>query len=160
MPFLPSPAASFRSSSFLGAVACVSAVFLAACSGDKPATPAAPPPQALPVTVVEMQAKNLPTVIELMAQTVAAWSGYQGHQRQEEPQIGLLLGARKYQCHLARLPAGSLLTIDCEQLLQDGALASFQCYLRCDGELVAEARLSTIQPDAEQLETLLGSTHV
>ena len=98
--------------------------------------------------------------IELMAQTVAAWSGYQGHLRQEEPQIGLLLGARKYQCHLARLPAGSLLTIDCEQLLQDGALASFQCYLRCDGELVAEARLSTIQPDAEQLETLLGSTHV
>ena len=98
--------------------------------------------------------------IELMAQTVAAWSGYQGHQRQEEPQIGLLLGARKYQCHLARLPAGSLLTIDCEQLLQDGALASFQCYLRCDGELVAEARLSTIQPDVEQLETLLGSTHV
>ena len=95
--------------------------------------------------------------IELMAQTVAAWSGYQGHQRQEEPQIGLLLGARKYQCHLARLPAGSLLTIDCEQLLQDGALASLQCYLRCDGELVAEARLSTIQPDAEQLETLLGS---
>ena len=95
--------------------------------------------------------------IELMAQTVAAWSGYQGHQRQEEPQIGLLLGARKYQCHLARLPAGSLLTIDCEQLLQDGALASFQCYLRCEGELVAEARLSTIQPDAEQLETLLGS---
>ena len=95
--------------------------------------------------------------IELMAQTVAAWSGYQGHQRQEEPQIGLLLGARKYQCHLARLPAGSLLTIDCEQLLQDGALASFQCYLRCDGELVAEARHSTIQPDAEQLETLLGS---
>ena len=95
--------------------------------------------------------------IELMAQTVAAWSGYQGHLRQEEPQIGRLLGARKYQCHLARLPAGSLLTIDCEQLLQDGALASFQCYLRCDGELVAEARLSTIQPDAEQLETLLGS---
>ena len=95
--------------------------------------------------------------IELMAQTVAAWSGYQGHLRQEEPQIGLLLGARKYQCHLARLPAGSLLTIDCEQLLQDGALASFQCYLRCDGELVAEDRLSTIQPDAEQLETLLGS---
>ena len=95
--------------------------------------------------------------IELMAQTVAAWSGYQGHQRQEEPQIGLLLGARKYQCHLARLPAGSLLTIDCEQLLQDGALASFQCYLRSEGELVAEARLSTIQPDAEQLETLLGS---
>ena len=98
--------------------------------------------------------------IELMAQTVAAWSGYQGHQRQEEPQIGLLLGARKYQCHLARLPAGSLLTIDCEQLLQDGALASFQCYLRCEGELVAEARLSTIQPDAEQLETLLGSRQV
>ena len=98
--------------------------------------------------------------IELMAQTVAAWSGYQGHLCQEGTQIGLLLGARNYQCHLARLPAGSLLTIDCEQLLQDGALASFQCYLRCDGELVAEARLSTIQPDAEQLETLLGSTHV
>ena len=94
--------------------------------------------------------------IELMAQTVAAWSGYQGFLRQEGPQIGLLLGARNYQCHRARLPAGSLLTIDCEQLLQDGALASLQCDLRCEGELVAEARLSTIQPDAEQLKTLLG----
>ena len=72
MPFLPSPAVSFRSPSFLGAVACVSAMFLAACSGEKPATPAAPPPQALPVTVIEMQAKNLPTVIELMAQTEGA----------------------------------------------------------------------------------------
>lgn len=98
--------------------------------------------------------------IELMAQTVAAWSGYQGHLRQERPQIGLLLGARNYQCQRARLPASSLLSIECEQLLQDGALASFQCHLRCDGERVAEARLSTIQPDAEQLETLLGSgTH-
>lgn len=92
---------------------------------------------------------------ELMAQTVAAWSGYQGFLRHESPQIGLLLGARNYQCQRARLPAGDLLSLDCEQLLQDGALASFQCHLRCEGELVAEARLSTIQPDAEQLETLL-----
>ena len=98
--------------------------------------------------------------IELMAQTVAAWSGYQGFLRHESPQIGLLLGARNYQCQRARLPAGSLLSLDCEQLLQDGALASFQCHLRCEGELVAEARLSTIQPDAEQLETLLGSRQV
>lgn len=94
--------------------------------------------------------------IELMAQTVAAWSGYQGFLRQEKPEIGLLLGARSYQCQQARLPAASLLTIDCELLLQDGGLASFQCELRCEGELVAEARLSTMQPTVEQLDTLLG----
>jgi predicted hotdog family 3-hydroxylacyl-ACP dehydratase len=95
--------------------------------------------------------------IELMAQTVAAWSGYQGFLRQEPPQVGLLLGARKYESHCASLPAGSVLTITVEQLLQDGALASFQCDLHCEDQRVASARLSTIQPDAAQLQTLFGS---
>lgn len=96
--------------------------------------------------------------IELMAQSVAAWSGYQGWLRGEPPQIGLLLGARKYDALQPRLPAGALLTIEVSQLLQDGGLSSFNCLIYCAGERVAEARLSTLEPTEQQLTTLLGSS--
>lgn len=52
----------------LGAIAVAA---LSACSGQKAATPPSAP-QALPVTVVEMQPTNLPRVVELMAQTEGA----------------------------------------------------------------------------------------
>ena len=76
--------------------------------------------------------------IELMAQSIAAWSGYQGWLRGEPPQIGLLLGARKYEALLPRLPAEALLTIEVSQLLRDGGLSSFNCLIYCAGERVAE----------------------
>lgn len=54
---------------------CVLAVFtalsLSACSGGSAPAPAVPPP-ALPVTVLEMKPVNLPTTIEVMAQTEGA----------------------------------------------------------------------------------------
>jgi membrane fusion protein (multidrug efflux system) len=68
MPFVHLPRSSCRP---LAALLLVPALLaLAACSGGSAPPPAAMP--ALPVTVLEMQPRNLPTVIELMAQTEGA----------------------------------------------------------------------------------------
>jgi membrane fusion protein (multidrug efflux system) len=58
-------------SRFLAASLSVLVLALAACSGSG-APPQAAAPQALPVTVLEMEARDLPSVIELMAQTEGA----------------------------------------------------------------------------------------
>lgn len=94
--------------------------------------------------------------IELMAQTVAAWAGYRGWQQQQPPRIGLLLGCRQYVSHQPLLKAGTLLRIEVEQLMQDGGLSSFECRLFAEQQLVAEARLSTLQPEPDALSQLLG----
>jgi len=58
---------------FVFSVASLAAMFLvSACSRETAAPQATTPPPPVPVTVVEVQPKNLPTTIELMAQTEGA----------------------------------------------------------------------------------------
>ena len=101
---------------------------------------------------------NLPAWvgIELMAQTIAAWAGYQGWLRGEKPRLGMLLGSRNYSATCPDFAFGSELEIEVEQLMTDAGLSSFQCMIRCGGPVVAEARLSTLQPSAAQLQQLSG----
>ena len=94
--------------------------------------------------------------IELMAQTIAAWAGYQGWLRGEKPRLGMLLGSRNYSATCPDFAFGSKLEIEVEQLMTDAGLSSFQCMIRCGGPVVAEARLSTLQPSAAQLQQLSG----
>lgn len=94
--------------------------------------------------------------VELMAQSIAAWAGYQSWQRQQPPRIGLLLGCRHYLSHQPWLTVAAGLRIEVERLMQDGGLSSFECRLYQGDELVAEARLSTLEPTAQQMEQLLG----
>ena len=94
--------------------------------------------------------------IELMAQTIAAWAGYQGWLRGEKPRLGMLLGSRNYSATCPDFAFGSELEIEVEQLMTDAGLSSFQCMIRCGGPVVAEARLSTLQPSAAQLQQLSG----
>ncbi|SIQ36630.1 Predicted 3-hydroxylacyl-ACP dehydratase, HotDog domain [Aeromonas sp. RU39B] len=93
--------------------------------------------------------------IELMAQTIAAWAGLQGHARGEPARIGMLLGARKYDSQRPVFAAGERLLIEARCLLQDGGMASFECVIRQEGQECARARLSTYQPDESQLSDLL-----
>lgn len=65
------------------------ALGLTACSGDKSAPPAAP--QALPVTVLEVQPQSLPTALELMAQTEGA------KETEVRARVGGILVKRLYQ---------------------------------------------------------------
>jgi len=72
------------------AAALALALGLAACSGDS-APPQAGAPQALPVTVVEMQPQNLPATLELMAQTEGA------KETEVRARVGGILVKRLYQ---------------------------------------------------------------
>lgn len=98
--------------------------------------------------------------LELMAQTIGVWSGWHASQGGSAPRLGLLLGGRGLKCSLPTFPADSLLTISASMLLQDEKLASFECAItmnnldNSDDQSLAQARLNTYQPDAEELQTL------
>ena len=72
------------------AAALVLALGLAACSGEN-AAPQGGAPQALPVTVLEMQPQNLPASLELMAQTEGA------KETEVRARVGGILMKRLYQ---------------------------------------------------------------
>jgi predicted hotdog family 3-hydroxylacyl-ACP dehydratase len=90
--------------------------------------------------------------IEILAQGVAAWVGWEAWQAGREVQLGFLLGTRRYECELERLPAGMVLIVDVERSMQDGnGMGVFECSL-FDGAIdgasaIARARLNLYQPN-------------
>ncbi|TMS59797.1 hypothetical protein MW7_000690 [Imbroritus primus] len=110
--------------------------------------------------------------IEYMAQTVAAWAGWQAAQRNAPARIGFLLGSRKFEALQPTFAAGSLLRVrvQCE-LVGSNGLGMFDCQLlasesstgstgnehgACDescendgnyATVVARARISVYEPD-------------
>lgn len=101
---------------------------------------------------------NLPgwAGIELMAQTIGAWAGMRARLRGEPVRIGMLLGSRNYRSQVCAFAASDLLQIEAECLLEDGAMASFECRILRGGVPCAEARLSTYLPNEAELSDLLG----
>lgn len=86
-------------------------------------------------------------VIEMMAQTVGAWNGWQHRQAGREPQIGYLLGTRRFRCERATLAPGTSLRIDAQAVFSDGEMACFACTAReADGLPFAEATLNVFCP--------------
>lgn len=84
--------------------------------------------------------------IELMAQSVAAYAGYQARLAGAPVELGFLLGTRKYECNVERFPAGSLLHIHASRSLQDdNGMGVFECQLRGPG-IEACARLNVFRP--------------
>ena len=71
MSFAHSPVAHFSLRPAVLSITTLTLLLMTACSGESKPPQAATPP-ALPVTVVEMKPVNLPTIIELMAQTEGA----------------------------------------------------------------------------------------
>jgi predicted hotdog family 3-hydroxylacyl-ACP dehydratase len=94
--------------------------------------------------------------IEYMAQAIGAYAGYDAYVRGETIKIGLLLGARRYECIRTFFPRGSVLKIYVRRILvSDIGLASFDCRIEDgDGE-VATATLTVFQP-ADINEFLAG----
>lgn len=95
--------------------------------------------------------------IEYMAQTVAAWAGWRARLRGEVPQIGFLLGSRRYDCTRSRFALGETLRIDVHRHFQaDNGLGQFDCSIWCDGQTVATASLTVFEP-ANAEEFLMGN---
>ena len=83
--------------------------------------------------------------VELMAQTVAAYSGA-AKAPGEEPAIGYLLGTRVYTATVPVFPAGAELRVMARlHYLDDTGLSAFQCRILLDGEEVATALLKTFE---------------
>lgn len=86
--------------------------------------------------------------IEYMAQAVGAFSGIEDVQAGRKPQIGLLLGSRRYACTVSEFSLGMHLEIVARLALRDeNNLVAFTCEVRHAGEQLARADLKAIRPD-------------
>lgn len=94
--------------------------------------------------------------IEIIAQTIAVWSGWHdSHASGTEPEPGLLLGGRGYRCQQDTFPAGAELVATATLLMRDEKIGSFDGLITVDGQPWASGRLNTLQPDRQQLQQLL-----
>ena len=98
--------------------------------------------------------------VELMAQSIAAWAGWQAKHDQRPVRLGFLLGTRHYQCDVDAFPAGSELLIEAVRNFQDDhGMAVFTCHIDAPG-VHAEARLTVFSPpDADTFLTTSTQGH-
>ena len=87
--------------------------------------------------------------LEYMAQTVAAWAGWQATQAQQPVKLGFLLGSRKYEAHCSHFVPGAVLHVHVRnELVSDNGLGMFDCQIKLAGEdtVLAAARVSVYEP--------------
>lgn len=86
--------------------------------------------------------------IEYMAQTVAAWAGWQAVQKNAPVRIGFLLGTRKFETFIPSFAVGTVLrvTVRCE-LIGSNGLGMFDCQIEDGTTIVARARISVFEPE-------------
>ncbi len=66
--------------------------------------------------------------IEYMAQAIAAWAGCRARAAGKPPQLGFLLGSRRYNSARCSFPSGSRLRVQARcELLGDNGLGMFAC---------------------------------
>lgn len=87
--------------------------------------------------------------MEYMAQTVAAWAGWNAIRKGEAVKIGFLLGSRKYEAVQAFFAPGTQLRVRVEcDLMGDNGLGMFDCRIHdAHGEELASARISVFEPE-------------
>ena len=84
--------------------------------------------------------------VELMAQAVAAWSGWTGKQEHRAVRLGFLLGTRHYRCNVDAFAPGSELAVEAfRSFHDDNGMAMFACRIDAEG-IHAEARLTVFSP--------------
>lgn len=84
--------------------------------------------------------------LELLAQTIAAYSGATKAPSGEAPRIGFLLGTRAFACSVPAFPAGARLDMETRVCFQDDSgLCAFDGTLRLEGEIVAQCTLKVFE---------------
>lgn len=85
--------------------------------------------------------------IEYMAQAIAAWAGCRARAAGSVPQLGFLLGSRRYSSQRSGFPSGSRLRVQARrELLGDNGLGLFACRILADEEEWAVANVSVYEP--------------
>lgn len=90
--------------------------------------------------------------VEYMAQTVAAFAGYEALSRGASVKVGFLLGSRRYECSHPQFVQGSRLHIHVQRALQgENGLGAFSCHIDDADEPstppLATATITVFQPD-------------
>ena len=89
--------------------------------------------------------------IELMAQTIAAWSGHEKYSDGEQPRPGYLLGTRRYKSRTSSFPPGTILEIEVRQEFMDSSgLGAYECEIIVDALVVASAIVKVYEAPMEQ----------
>ncbi len=93
-------------------------------------------------------------LLEIMAQTVAAWHGLRGRSRGEPVRVGMLVGCRDLQLHAAQVPVGACLRVVVRQSYPpfpepDGGLLEFACRIELAGQVLAEGLLQVMRGQRE-----------
>lgn len=85
--------------------------------------------------------------IEYMAQAIAAWSGCRARAAGAAPQLGFLLGSRRYSSLRSGFPSGTRLRVQARrELLGDNGLGMFACRILAGEEEWAVANVSVYEP--------------
>lgn len=98
-------------------------------------------------TLLFCEPQGLPTwtSIELMAQTISAYSGYKGKMGGQAPKVGFLLGTRKLNLPVPFFEIGETLTIRVEQQYLHEGLGQFACEINYQHDQIS-ALLSVYEP--------------
>ncbi len=85
--------------------------------------------------------------IEYMAQAIAAWAGCRARAAGNPPQLGFLLGSRRYSSRCSGFPSGTRLRVQARcELLGDNGLGMFACRILAGEEEWATANVSVFEP--------------
>lgn len=93
--------------------------------------------------------KGVPAYVafEMMAQGICATDGLRRFRRGQGPELGFLLGCRKFAATRSWLQPGEVLTLESTCLI-DGETSSYQCrVLDADGTEIATATVNVFQPE-------------
>lgn len=84
--------------------------------------------------------------LEYMAQTIAAFSGYQARQRGKETKPGFLLGTRRFNTNVSRFPCGTKVSVSVNRVVHgESGMAAFECSVKGSG-IEQFATLSVYEP--------------
>lgn len=103
-----------------------------------------------PDNLFYVQCQGLPayTTFEMMAQSIAAHDGMLLKMQNKPPEIGLLLGSRKFQVSRDWLQTGEKIEITATSQLSEGNMRSFLCTAKSDDETqIASGSISVFKPD-------------
>lgn len=99
--------------------------------------------------------------IELLAQCVGVWAGYQRREvnrkaaeADRDAPAGFLLSVRAMKVNEAGIPRGAPLRITMRKLVYEESMGSFEGEIKAGETEVASGRVSVFQPKARDLERL------
>jgi predicted hotdog family 3-hydroxylacyl-ACP dehydratase len=94
--------------------------------------------------------------LEYMAQTIAAYDGVERRRTGKPPEIGFLLGTRRFEASRPWFEAGETLRIRVDMTFNDNGMAAFDGVITVANEERARASINVYRPESGGLGNLAG----